>query len=139
MSRKRAITTFLTAKIYDYALIDSFWGSAELIDSPKSYATLLRWYILICSEKLTLFTNRISSTLQVSHCAKGSELDIWELVIAQMQCSLWDVWKYVCIQLYLVFLHYKSKHYCLKYFSSLICVNLDLERLRSFLSWLERR
>ena len=28
------------AKIYDYALIDSFWGSAGFIDSPTSYATL---------------------------------------------------------------------------------------------------
>ena len=27
-------------KIYDYALIDSFSGSAGLIDSPTSYATL---------------------------------------------------------------------------------------------------
>ena len=26
------------AKIYDYTLIDSFWGSAGLIDGPKSYA-----------------------------------------------------------------------------------------------------
>ena len=28
------------AKIYDYALIDSFWGFPRLIDSPTSYATL---------------------------------------------------------------------------------------------------
>ena len=29
------------AKIYDYALIDSYWGFAGLIDSPTSCATLL--------------------------------------------------------------------------------------------------
>ena len=29
------------AKIYDYALIDSFWGFPGFIDSPASYATLL--------------------------------------------------------------------------------------------------
>ena len=29
------------AKIYDYALIDSFWGSAGFLDSPTSYATLV--------------------------------------------------------------------------------------------------
>ena len=29
-------------KIYDYALLDSFWGSAGFIDSPTSYATLRR-------------------------------------------------------------------------------------------------
>ena len=29
------------AKIYDYALIDSFWGFPRFIDSPTSYATLL--------------------------------------------------------------------------------------------------
>ena len=28
------------AKIYDYALIDSFWGFPRFIDSPTSYATL---------------------------------------------------------------------------------------------------
>ena len=28
------------AKIYDYALIDSFWGFRRFIDSPTSYATL---------------------------------------------------------------------------------------------------
>ena len=27
-------------KIYDYTLIDSFWGSAGFLDSPTSYATL---------------------------------------------------------------------------------------------------
>ena len=29
------------AKIYDYALIDSFWGFPRFIDSPTSYATLM--------------------------------------------------------------------------------------------------
>ena len=29
------------AKIYDYAIIDSFWGFPGFIDSPTSYATLL--------------------------------------------------------------------------------------------------
>ena len=29
------------AKIYDYALIDSFWGFPRFIDSPTSYATLV--------------------------------------------------------------------------------------------------
>ena len=29
------------AKIYDYALIDSFWGFPRFINSPTSYATLL--------------------------------------------------------------------------------------------------
>ena len=28
------------AKIYDYARINSFWGSAGILDSPTSYATL---------------------------------------------------------------------------------------------------
>ena len=28
------------AKIYDYALIDSFWGFPRILDSPTSYATL---------------------------------------------------------------------------------------------------
>ena len=32
--------TPIVAKIYDYALIDSFWGFPRLIDSPTSYATL---------------------------------------------------------------------------------------------------
>ena len=50
LSQKRAITTFFVAKtrdydifaakIYDYALIDSFWGFPRFIDSPTSYATL---------------------------------------------------------------------------------------------------
>ena len=30
------------AKIYDYALIDSFWGFPRFIDSPTSYATLVK-------------------------------------------------------------------------------------------------
>ena len=30
------------AKIYDYVLFDSFWRSAGLIDSPTSYAALIR-------------------------------------------------------------------------------------------------
>ena len=29
------------AKIYDYALIDSFWGSAGFLDSPTTYANLV--------------------------------------------------------------------------------------------------
>ena len=29
------------AKIYDYLLIDSFWGFPGFIDSPASYATLV--------------------------------------------------------------------------------------------------
>ena len=29
------------AKIYDHALIDSFWGFPRFIDSPTSYATLI--------------------------------------------------------------------------------------------------
>ena len=32
------------AKIYDYALIDSFSGSPGLIDSPTSYATLIHMF-----------------------------------------------------------------------------------------------
>ena len=77
MSRKRAITTFLSqkrairtffvakmrnydifvaktrnydifvAKIYDYALIDSFWGFPRFIDSPTSYATLLHTVLFV--------------------------------------------------------------------------------------------
>ena len=30
------------AKIYDYVLIDSFWGFPRFIDSPTSYATLFK-------------------------------------------------------------------------------------------------
>ena len=31
------------AKIYDYALIDRIWGFPGFIDSPTSYATLVRY------------------------------------------------------------------------------------------------
>ena len=33
-------TSVIMAKIYDYALIDSFWGSSGFIDSPTGFATL---------------------------------------------------------------------------------------------------
>ena len=42
------------AKIYDYALIDSFWGSAGLTDSPTSYAKLPILPITADGEKITL-------------------------------------------------------------------------------------
>ena len=39
VAKTRNYDTFV-AKIYDYALIDSFWGFPMFIDSPTSYATL---------------------------------------------------------------------------------------------------
>ena len=39
IEQKSAIDIFV-AKIYDYALIDSFLGFPRFIDSPTSYATL---------------------------------------------------------------------------------------------------
>ena len=55
--QKHAMTAFLSqkarnygifvTKIYDYALFDSFWGSAGFIDSPTSYATLLLYSIVV--------------------------------------------------------------------------------------------
>ena len=44
IEQKSAIDIFV-AKIYDYALINSFWGFPRFIDSPTSYATLLLCYI----------------------------------------------------------------------------------------------
>ena len=41
MSQKRNYDIFV-AKIYDYALIDSFWGFPGFIDSPTSYTTLVQ-------------------------------------------------------------------------------------------------
>ena len=38
--RKNAQLQDLCPKIYNYALIDNFWGSTGLINSPISYATL---------------------------------------------------------------------------------------------------
>ena len=48
------------AKIYDYLLINNFWGFAGLIDSPTSYATLIGgtgskwggagWYLVVLGQ-----------------------------------------------------------------------------------------
>ena len=40
VAKTRNYDIFVT-KIYDYALIDSFWGFPRFIDSPTSYATLV--------------------------------------------------------------------------------------------------
>ena len=50
IEQKSAIDIFV-AKIYDYALIDSFWGFPMFIDSPTSYATLLWTPLKIISVK----------------------------------------------------------------------------------------
>ena len=42
---KTRIYDIFVAKIYDYALIDSFWGSAGFLDSPTSYAILPQVFV----------------------------------------------------------------------------------------------
>ena len=50
------------AKIYDCALIDSFWGFPRLIDSPTSYATL-EWIYLRNFQ--TCYSNPVQRTHRV--------------------------------------------------------------------------
>ena len=54
--RHKNKTIIFVVTIYDYALIDSFWGSAGFIDSPTSYATLT-------CRKLYWLRNKVSDSM----------------------------------------------------------------------------
>ena len=72
-------------KIYDYALFDSFWGSAGFIDSPTIYATLDVPYIIFTASSVLYFSLNLWNFL----CSELSFLE--EL---PLRCNGGHFWQY---------------------------------------------
>ena len=104
------------AKIYDYTLIDTFWGSAGFLDSPTSYATLYlsfghrkcrNWeahnYALVATTTCILLQMAISEF--ENH--KNLHLCLYDILIPFIeilaQMLVYDSWPSMLKSLFLIF------------------------------------